>query len=283
MVPIEKKTPAGSTFAEPWSTTEPVLMAEIVDPPQPRLGVSHLMLWMLGSGLLLSVHQQVSNPDTAGRPTWFQWHQTVIAVISSIVYGPAIASLIMVVFRKIRGGPRFPSQPGHWLLLGIGSYTALQTAGYLLAMTLSYLAMTLSYRDILDDMAIKMGTACLGHVTALILFAIAAYRIDERRYWRVLFVFLAAVQGVVALAYGCLATAGVRFSDSIWALARIAFYGTPAVVLAAMILVVVLDHRRAKGRDWLHRVGVLVQLLASLLSLISIAAFTLLQRLYPFQ
>ena len=81
------------------------------------------MLWTLGTAIALALFrpfletQAPSGSETAARYIAFQ----KFAALSLIPFGGAsIAALIFAVVHRVRGGKRFPTQPGHWLLVVFG-------------------------------------------------------------------------------------------------------------------------------------------------------------------
>ena len=85
---------------------------------QPPLSISHLMLWILGSALILAVHHFYDNSRAIPGPLESYWRFHKVA--DSFLYGIQIAALLVFAARLIaRNGPP-PREPGHWLLVKSG-------------------------------------------------------------------------------------------------------------------------------------------------------------------
>jgi len=272
MNPFDDDASPGSPFAEDASTAGPIPVAEIVYPPQPPLGIGHMMLWMVGSGLLLAVYRTFLDADLAQRPNWLPICQMVSSVMYGIPGGAAVASLILTAQRRLRGGPAFPCQPGHWLLFATGSIITLQAAGYLVMWLVDSYA---TWRGTPVSMLLAI---CPSQVMGLIVFGVACFRLQEPFRWRILFAGLAAEHGLTALAYWTLFSNRLSVFGNF---ASVHFFLGPLAVMIGTVIVVILDRSRAKTRDWLHWVGVSVQLLLCAFSLLSSLAVRVLEHFFP--
>ncbi|MEX0710806.1 MAG: hypothetical protein WD278_00565, partial [Pirellulales bacterium] len=75
--------------------------------------MAHLLLWMAGCALFLSILRQLADvrPGPLG---------SVIVVAASLGPGAAWAGLLVLIGRWLRGSP-WPVEPGHWLLAILGA------------------------------------------------------------------------------------------------------------------------------------------------------------------
>lgn len=86
--------------------------------PQPPLSISHLMLWTLGSAIILSANRtlfQQEMPTESLRVV-----EVVRSIVMSILYGINLAALLVFLSRAIRWNGPLPREPGHWLLFNGG-------------------------------------------------------------------------------------------------------------------------------------------------------------------
>lgn len=98
---------------------EELVKAELVPEdtagPGERLSILHLMVWTGCTALILAFYRQSMNlPDSPTNPVWLR---VVTALVGAPIQGACVASLLLVLWRKFKGGRPFPRQPGHWLLI----------------------------------------------------------------------------------------------------------------------------------------------------------------------
>jgi hypothetical protein len=212
-----------------------------------RLGIVHFLVWMLGSALMLAVFRQfdasVDGPLSALR--------AVVYTFYGLVYGAALAGLLIPFSRYLWGGAAYPAQPGHWLLVANGVIALVFCA----VLALESLPASEPFST-----ALQAGATALP--AAAYLWGSFASRDAPR--WTVLLGTLAALHGVQALCLGLLAAmlnaSTFDLEPVLVALVQtLQSYGT----LAAGLLVLVasgFDISQRTCRDWLHWVGVVVEL-----------------------
>jgi hypothetical protein len=105
------------------------MTAPPANPPGIRLSIAHLMLWTLGSAIILACFRAMSSrqeelPDAVLRLQPF-YHLGY-----SLTLGAQFGSVLLFAARRIRGLGGFPAQPGHWLLLVEGVSAILILGGY---------------------------------------------------------------------------------------------------------------------------------------------------------
>jgi hypothetical protein len=98
-------------------------------PPRNRLSIAHLMLWTLGSAIILAGFRAFANQP--------QQDQGRLGTILSVFYlayclplGAQVGSVAIWALQRVRGPQIFPTQPGHWLLLIEGVSGLLSWLGY---------------------------------------------------------------------------------------------------------------------------------------------------------
>jgi hypothetical protein len=92
---------------------------------RPKLSIAHLMLWTLGTAIVLAFSRaQFAAIGSAGPDVDEMFdgdargiYLRILAVVSAPFSGVAVAFMIFALWRKYRGHPLPISQPGHWLLV----------------------------------------------------------------------------------------------------------------------------------------------------------------------
>jgi hypothetical protein len=105
------------------------MVPEELQPPRNRLSIAHLMLWTLGSAIILAGFRAFANQP--------QQDQGRLGTILSVFYlayclplGAQVGSVAIWLLQRWRTERRFPTQPGHWLLLVEGISGLLSWLGY---------------------------------------------------------------------------------------------------------------------------------------------------------
>jgi hypothetical protein len=83
-------------------------------PPQPPLGISHLMLWILGAAVVLGNYRAYSDQNEAAPilQAVFVGNQLVFSLLAGI----NIAAVIVYARRLVVRDAPLLAEPGHWLL-----------------------------------------------------------------------------------------------------------------------------------------------------------------------
>lgn len=111
-----------------------------------RLSIAHLLLWTATTALALSLCERPRPASEIGfasflsqpgmdveaaknrerQQIWQLWQKRyLVSLAFAPIYGLALGGLVLGVWSIVTGRPGFPTQPGHWLLVVIGSATAL--------------------------------------------------------------------------------------------------------------------------------------------------------------
>jgi hypothetical protein len=96
-------------------------------PPRNRLTIAFLMLWTLGSAIILACNRALENPQQIRQ---LGLAYSLYLLCYAVAQGVAVASVPLFLARKFarRGG--FPTQPGHWILLIRGLTTLTWMTGW---------------------------------------------------------------------------------------------------------------------------------------------------------
>lgn len=269
------------------SPEPPPLMAgcPFAHPRQPPLTIAHLLMWMVTSGLFLGLGRVAIKSLATGDwevPVWYRTLFQVEQVIITPVYGVAVLGPLLMVWRWVRQGPRFPSQPGHWLIVIYGFGIAC-TWGFGLAVDVlipaiwdvrlspyfqSWIHMTLAY--------LVGGVAC----------SVAAWRLRDRWYWmldlKVCALLQLSVAAIVLLALAVERLAGGGLLRGIrWEWVVGLRYYQACFFAAVLLAIATYELRRGYYRDWLHWVGVALGLLLPTLALLDALAQRVLAGMQP--
>ena len=241
-------------MVEPLSDRQPA--PSTAGPPPLRIGIAHLMLWILNCGLVLTGYRLLNDPaEILPEDRLFA---DVFQLVMSMGYSLALTALIVLLARRWRGDRRFPTHAGHWLVI-VGAI-ALAIDGGSLAIVKLYAAWQgRSWSDYWS--AYQAGAWGLG--TAVGLAVLAAVRMEWR--WRAVFASIVAFASLSVVEHTA-AAFGVhlRLPHDFLALTILGL-GIAAIVAAA---VVDLAHRVA--RDWLHWSGGLAWLSLSAMQIATI-------------
>lgn len=99
------------------------------EPPRIRLSILHLMLWTLGSALILACFRALGSPSEE-LPKEIAELQPFYHLAYSLTLGAQVGSVLLFAVRRLNRQFGFPAQPGHWLLLVEGISAMLMLAGY---------------------------------------------------------------------------------------------------------------------------------------------------------
>lgn len=117
--------------------------------PANRLSIAHLLLWTATTALVFSCCERPPRASEIGFASFLSqpganveaamdrerqrlWrilqNHYLLNLAFAPIYGFALAGLALAGWRTAHAKPGFPNQPGHWLLVAIGSTTALAIA-----------------------------------------------------------------------------------------------------------------------------------------------------------
>ncbi|WP_425617364.1 hypothetical protein NA78x_001038 [Anatilimnocola sp. NA78] len=218
----------------------------IYQPPPERITIGILMLWTAMSAVLLAF-DRATNDFWSGRIGWLS---QVVAFFYAPLWGSHTAAVVLMVWRYMTDGPRFPTQPGHWLLV-IGGVHA--TATIFLSMVVLSTLNTWGYAGPIYEV-LRLLTLAL----ATVLYCLPLRTFQQM--WGAAFVCGAVTQGVILLVN----VGSMLFARNNFLVFRIEFV-TTWVVLGAILLAVISDLRCGQRRDSLHTVGIFATIAMQLL------------------
>lgn len=218
-------------------------------PPRIRLSIFHLMLWTVGSALVLACFRVLSNRSDE-LPKEIAQLQPFYHVAYSLTLRAQVGSVLLFAVRRVNRQVGFPSQPGHWLLLVEGISATLMLAGYGL--------FAFWFNAASSDLRMYFALQIPNLVACTSGYAIAAANSPKATPWRLSL-------GSVAILYGiqlCLFTLSAW--TSAWSKGGGSWHGIwelPQNCLGVTLGIVVLmaslaDLRNHGTRDYLHWTGI---------------------------
>jgi hypothetical protein len=227
-------------------------------PPAPKnnhLTIIHLLGWMVGCGVVLTVHRIGVLPYQHGDVLVYQ----VLDLGTNIGYGTFLSGLMLFALRWATHQGSLPSQPGHWIIV-------LGGLGYLIGV------LPVTVPPILDPQHVFWRPAISLWLT-LAIGLIFVLRLRGASWpWRV-----TAGLVVITIAVNAVACTGGSISEYLWSTyprgwtRRSGWWvalllhlpdpdrtalAAPLVCLPAIWAAEIADHRRGIARDWLHNVGI---------------------------
>ncbi len=231
-----------SYYADDPALDAPV-MAELVE--QPPLSIGHLLLWILGSAVVLGSYRWLAEPAADEGRLLFQLDQFA----RSLTLGGGVAALLIYARRLITRDAPLPRQPGHWLLVVQG----LSWPAYWLTLLSIYGLRGTPQDDQSDWDSFRRYavTTVLYYLwgTGVNVVVLACLR-DARR-WRMFFAVSAVLPLLHALLWCCLLSAPrLSIPERSFVLVRI------AVTFACLGVCVLRDRAQRVPRDWMHFAGI---------------------------
>jgi hypothetical protein len=215
-----------------------------------RLALGQLMLWMLATCVQLA-HEKWRLSSGENQDEAFLWYANIHAVVYCPLRAAGMAGLILCVWRRVRGGPPFPTKPGHWFLV-------LQGATNVIAATWELLNVWIGSDELLGYLPpwFYFGELILfeSMVVALILWA--TVQPWSNFWWRAAFLVMALnpLSTVLHTTLVHLLTSGAWLMNELgWSIGLRLVYSLPAVFA---LLAATADWRVGRRHDFLHWVGI---------------------------
>lgn len=241
-------------------------------PIVPRLSIAHLMLWTLGTGIVLALLRveivwfepaRAQLDQFIDADSWTS-SQQVTAIGVAPFTGAGIAAVLVAAWVLVRRQALLCSQPGHWLLLLVG--VAYLRDAAVVAVRYLELRALLADQDFLRITSLRVGTTVIGNLAVALLLCVAWRFTPEPKRWRFYFAVSGTTFGLGALL--TLSILGVALAGLPTTLLTII---TGIVVLPLAITMVVSffwavakDAWSGERRGLLHWVGVVVVVGAAL-------------------
>jgi hypothetical protein len=222
-----------------------------------RLSIAHLLLWTTMSAALLGIDRALEwwGPRNSSREVFGQF----MALCYAPLFGASAAATCLMAWRWIMGGPRFPSQPGHWLLVvsGLSAIVSLGLRGM-------FMALSPERWWPVDYLVVRLCANLLG----LVMNVLAARSCTGS--WRITFGFAVAVNVISLLS-------SVLFAVAAFPELRILDTVTYTILTLCVVVSAAGDRGQYAPRDYLHWTGVVVRVVYTLLTIGSPFLFAWLQ------
>jgi len=207
-------------------------------PHKERLSVGLLLLWTAVTAALLGFHRATSYPTNGELGIIPQ----LMAFVQTPLVAVGLTAWVLLLWRWFTDGPRFPSQPGHWLLLLLG---------FVGVASFALRALILISLTGLRGSGVYIGIHVLTEASSLVLYAVAIHTTQGR--WRTLFC-LGAANTALHLMMSLFSTLDFRVMQ--WAaVVRLLLAWAFGLSLFALAIS---DLRQGVRRDTLHWSAVIV-------------------------
>jgi hypothetical protein len=172
--------------------------------PRPKLSIAHLMLWTLGTAVVLALSRtQISFlEDPQGFPSEFPKSDKLStffrlsAIVSAPFGGIAVALLLVIVGRLYRRNTLPLCEPGHWILLVSGVMIVLNACTHLVHHAV-FQYLVLNAHPLVRTLGWQVPQG-MSFLVAAALFLLAWRGTPQPPRWR--FYFLASVAMMVIAA-----------------------------------------------------------------------------------
>jgi len=236
----------------------------------PRLGIRHLMLWILCTSAYMALFRGFSEASFVEEE--FKTAIRVQVVLGAMLTGASLAGAVVLVHERRRRGPPLASEPGHWLLIADAA-TLLLNIPVTVVFFLSYDEMD----ELISatDRTFVWSQVYFGVVSFVPLVVyLAAGRASETLRWKWIFRALALFTTVQ------IARAFVHVVVIALAPARLGSIDTAMTTIGMGIalgiaVVSALDLAIGARRDWLHWAGVTTRVAWTVVSVASMTVLRL--------
>ncbi len=241
----------------PVSTVKPEDQALI-----PRMGLRHLMLWMLISGVAMALSNYLFRGSTV-EASVFSMDKSgamqAIFTLTTIAAGGVLTGAIVLGLACLRHQRVVIQAPGHWVALA-QSIGFVSLGIFLLFATAA--ASVTRYNQLMT---------CFSFVYLLqaALYGLGARLVTER-VWRVLLLWMAFVDAISFLVN----VLGMWVSNYVFMISWLTSSGRELLSIA-MLITAAVEAARGKPRDWIHTVCMLCLLIIQLAYVVSLALFML--------
>lgn len=225
----------------------PKAAADPLEPTPERLSIAHLFLWTTMSAALLGFDRALGlwGPRDSSREIFGQ----VMAFCYAPLFGAGATAVVLAIWRRLRGGPSFPRQPGHWLLMvsGLSSITSL-------CLRALFAAVTTERWWPVDFLVVRFFALFVG----LVVLVTAARSVSG--YWRVPF--------WIGVGSALLSLLGSVFFvvDEFWLVRNFDTF-LYALLTVCVLTCCAIDLAKHTPRDYLHWAGIGVRVIYTLLTI----------------
>ena len=208
-------------------------------PQEEQLSIGLLLLWTAMTAVLLGFHRATSQP-TNGELGIFP---ALMAFVESPLTAVGMTAWVLMLWRWFTDGPRFPSQPGHWLLLLFG-FTGVAS---LLVRTMIMISLATQH----GFSSMLLGLNFIASALGMIMNIAAAIAVRDR--WKTLFI-LGATRSCLYLLMTLLLSLDFLLMSLASLTSQLLAWGFGLCLL----VLAVADLRHHVRRDTLHWTGVIV-------------------------
>jgi len=214
-----------------------------------RLAIAHLMLWTLGSAIILAFYRALILNRAASEYSTY-WRVTSLAY--SLMAGAQVGSVPLYFWRRWNRAGGFPTAPGHFLLLVEGMSTMLVWSGHGVARFFE--------PALLQDKVFILAASQLPNcmVTAIAYFVVPSRQRQASQLWQASMLLL-GLEHAVAAAYCLVLMTPVSHSYGAMVLfdPLYSFQATCFPVSTSLLLVCASIADPERGHlDFLHWTGV---------------------------
>ena len=244
---IDNGTDRPDADTQPWWPVRP-------QPEPPRLSILHLMVWTACAAVYFSFFRICQNALEPLGGTSGLASQKVPWLVFGVGRATALAGLVLLVARRLRGVP-FLKHPGEklWALAGLSAVFALVRQALLIVV--------LSRVSEFPGSAYALAISLTSALTTLVMLALYVWAAVASKGWHWRVYFIAAVLLPVAAALlGALLAVRIRQPEAVFVPAGAAYIVNAGILLRAGIV----DHRRRIRYPWSHWVGVALELWSAL-------------------
>jgi hypothetical protein len=229
-------------------------------PPRNRLTIAFLMLWTLGSAIVLACNRALEDPQLGNQ---LGLAYSLYLMCYAIAQGVAVASVPLFIARRMTRQGGFPTQPGHWILLIRGLTMLAWLAGWASRVAIErllpeesrlgsafpnlYLAMQYAPASLL---------ACIGYAVA------RHYSPNEGRIWRLTLASMQISAGLGLMAALALIAARHPFGGE---LIPYSLNSCLNPLIALLLISALVSDPKRQSRDFLYWAGAASYLAMTLL------------------
>ena len=219
-----------------------------------RLGIIHLMVWVTVVAIIFALARFYAESVD------FNWLSSD-AMTNGVLFVIGLAAIWVAAlctggFELVRRWIRFNAtirtwQAGHWLVV---IYVVAYLALFVLQLVVA-LSMYMLNGSTTPIMIVSIASGLIPKAALLILAVLAMVNTNESVHWRRYFGFLAAYAGVSG---ATTLLSGVAMATGTFGLVWVVAIGQVAILIDPIwfIVVLILDRKTDKRRDWVHWLGV---------------------------
>ena len=224
----------------------------VQDPAGTRLGIRHILLWMVGIAVCMAIDRFFESIDNFGRndgPSAIYWR--MYSMLGAAINGACYASLVLLLstlFRRDRNG--FPLQPGHLMMVVSG-------LGVIIWWTCKGVSYATGNFNSLESYLISYALiTILCFIVAFLGFAGHIRSIRYQSPWLLYFALDGVLNAWMTLGFAL----EVLFHSNLLSLIQLPI---TLIHIAIVIGACWVDRKNSRRRDFLHWTGVSTSIVSS--------------------